>query len=211
MPSDEPYKVQNHIEIDNIKKTQYAVAEIFFHSSIGPPIKIILENEDFEQLRIEVKSIYQEHGMEWIEPDYPRKINLKVSIVFDNEPDGQPSRWNKDVEHIFNITSAADADEKDQEFRNKWKSYFNEKSSEHNIGGSYKFARSTQITQKTSRRVKQPRRNHNHHHVAPVHSSNNQIVDEDKKIQQQLCSGTIIVFISQISFSEFSRAKLDAC
>ena len=201
MPSDEPYKVQNHIEIDNIKKSQYAVAEIFFHSSDGPPVKIVLYNEDFEQLRIEVKSIYQDHGMEWIEPDYPRKINLKVSIVFDNEPDGQPSRWNKDVEHIFNITSAAEADEMDQEFRNKWKSYFNEKSSEHNIGGSYKFGRSTQITQKTSRRVKQPRRHHNHHNVAPVQSSSSQDVNDDRKIQQELCSGENTINHTILTFS----------
>ena len=191
---DEPIDILQHIETDNLRMSSWAVAEIFYQSSDGESKMVQIKADTKENLHARIKMMYEDMNMEWIQPEYAEHIHMSVNIEFEvpNYHYGlpfDPAEHNRKEEWKYDVSSKETAARLYQDFKLKFKNYYNDICAKYNVAGKFNVNKTTKSTSKTVQTISRVREGPHHHSTA----NNSRRKSTSAESQgQQLCRGTVL-------------------
>ena len=191
---DQPIDILQHIERDNLRMSSWAVAEIFYQSSDGESKRVQIKADTKEILHERIKMMYEDMDMEWIEPEYPEHIHMRVSIEFDAKQyrfglPFDPADHNKKEEWEYDVHSKEEAEKLYRDFKQKFKNYYNDVCAKYNVAGRFSVNKTTKSTSKTVQTVSRVRAPHHHNAANSWRKSTPEQTPEQSQ-GQQLCQGS---------------------
>ena len=195
-PNDQPVMAIPHIEKDNLRKSSYAVGEIFYHNSDGTTKFQTLKADSIDLLHSQIKSIFEEYDIVWVEPENSEKtLVMKVKIEFEanrySSNDFDPAKFDTEEEHSYTGYSQEQGERLYAEFRNKFKNRYKSICEQYNVAGRISFGKRSETSSKTV--TKSVNRyhpsSHHHPHSSSAESSSRRNIQSQASLKQQLCSG----------------------
>ena len=199
-PNDQPFMAIPHIEKDNLRQSSYAVGEIRYHKSDGTTKFYTLKADSIDLLHSQIKSIFEEYDMVWVEPENSEKtLVMKVKIEFEanrySSHDFDPANFNTDEEHSYTGYSQEQGEKLYAEFRNKFKHRYKSICEQYNVAGRITFGKRSETSSKTVtksvNRYLPPSHHHPQHSSSTENSSSRKNTQSQASLKQQLCSGKI--------------------
>jgi len=190
-PNDQPVMAIPHIEKDNLRKSSYAVGEIFYQRSDGTTDHRTLKADSIDLLHSRIKSIYEEYGMVWVEPENSEKtLVMKVKIEFEANRYFDPTKFDTDEEHSYTGYSQEQGEQLYTEFKNKFKQLHKSICERYNVAGRISFGKQWAASSQTvTKSVSRYHPQHSHHHQQQHSSSSESSSRKNTQSkQEQLCS-----------------------